>query len=626
MSSQSPNETMLRHQVERQDVLEGHINADAQSQIVTTQAPLLNQSFDQATPVQVTTPMLSYLDMIERIEKKIYDRNVFRRWKIGNSESMNAVLAGLRSVSNLSTQKVGLVSIEDMKKAYWMLQNACLTYLSTHNPGTNEGKARFSMVEKIQLRVAQELKDLNSHGGIITEEDKTKTWNELITRSPIMKVTSDRVQASEMADLGATSKVITVTGEDGHVYYYKKKEYMPKQTGDFLALMEEVRGEFTQMRADIDTEGSPLYRMFKTDEERVEKKKVLDEIERMVLPMKRVCVTEQYEINMNSPNAESMIGKIKRFNSTVPEEKRIQIPKEGTEEYSVFKEALSEYLTRFEKKRAMAHVGAGEGRIPKQEDLNVRNEATTILAEQLGISDMIMESHSVTLDQGGERSEGILMREVKGVPGDKLLHGKEYKGKTIQLTPKALNQLITLQVFDIICGQVDRHRNNIIADIDVETVQGKVVVKSISGIDNDLSFGRLSYQGINGTQQHLLPIQDSKGVIALEAIDETFANKILALKPEMIKYLLTPYLSSEDIMACQDRLKGVQQALMDAKKKGRFLSDDSEWEHYRTLVERPKPEEQLSTEEKAKDTKRANFLGTFSYVGTFWSGRSVLGQ
>ena len=65
------------------------------------------------------------------------------------------------------------------------------------------------------------------------------------------------------------------------------------------------------------------------------------------------------------------------------------------------------------------------------------------------------------------------------------------------------------------------------------------------------------------------------------------------MKPEMLKYLLSPYISEEEIAACQDRLKGVQELLKEIKsqdekraKEDRVLiSTTEEWGAFRDKLE-----------------------------------------
>ncbi|MCR5431688.1 MAG: hypothetical protein K6E95_03935 [Lachnospiraceae bacterium] len=563
-----------------------------------------NQTQIQAGPVQVTTPKLSYVDMVERIEKKKYDRSVFARWKTSNSHSMEEVTAGLRSINNLVREPVGRVPFSSIKAAYDMAQNACLKYLSTHKPKTDEGKARFDLVEKIQFQIADDMRVIDANGGTLSAEDMALTWKEVISKPPVLKAVHDE-ERNAVEGIGALSYVKKVRTETGEEFYFKREETMPKEVKSFPRLILEVRDNVRKMISDLDNPETQLSRSYKTEEEKTERRKILAKAEEILPYIARYV--NFIDLDVLSGMDQSLIIKhLEEINKKLSPEKKLSIPKEGTEEFDFFKLAAEEAAKLVEKQRALAGVGNAEGRIRGGAGFSVRNEATTVLAKQLGLSDMVTESHKVTLVQDGERIEGFRMQKMVGLPESKIQ--ETYSSKKVKMTPQALKQLMNLYVFDIICGQVDRHGENFLSN--VEMVGDKVVVKGISAIDNDMSFGALRYQEIRDLN-FLNRMEDDEGNVLLPAIDSELAEKIKAMKPEMLRYILAPYLEEEEILACQDRLKGVQQVLRKAKKQGKQFTTDEEWEKLITEME------------TATDTEFANSVRG-SYLTPMRAGRREL--
>jgi hypothetical protein len=100
--------------------------------------------------------------------------------------------------------------------------------------------------------------------------------------------------------------------------------------------------------------------------------------------------------------------------------------------------------------------------------------------------------------------------------------------------------LMNLQLLDTLTGEVDRHNENIF--VDEET-------RSVTGIDNDLSFGRKKQ--VNGRQGF------SKGLPAY--IDHDVAMRVMDLTPEGLHKALDGLLTRGEIEAAVGRLRDLQQ-------------------------------------------------------------------
>ena len=104
-------------------------------------------------------------------------------------------------------------------------------------------------------------------------------------------------------------------------------------------------------------------------------------------------------------------------------------------------------------------------------------------------------------------------------------------------------------------------------------------------------------------------------MITLMALDARFARKLLELKPETIGFLLGSYLTKDEIKACQDRLKGIQELIRQLEKqeaarkkdglRPRLISDEDGWLKLRDEIEEQRPAHYSATDsEQKKDQVR----------------------
>ncbi|MCR5099226.1 MAG: hypothetical protein K6B14_09790, partial [Lachnospiraceae bacterium] len=146
-----------------------------------------------------------------------------------------------------------------------------------------------------------------------------------------------------------------------------------------------------------------------------------------------------------------------------------------------------------------------------------------------------------------------------------LLDYCEFNGLTMHMSPQAISQLNKLQVFDLICGQVDRHLNNYNVIID-DSVPGEVTVTGIKAIDNDMSFGGLKYEDIRYSTSAMLSFMsriEENGSITIPYLEKGFYEQLLRLEEnnweglEKIALEQSDIRTPDEIDALKDRIKGV---------------------------------------------------------------------
>lgn len=210
--------------------------------------------------------------------------------------------------------------------------------------------------------------------------------------------------------------------------------------------------------------------------------------------------------------------------------------------------------------------------------LSTRNVATSRMAMMLGMPELVADSSTVLLQVGDRQAKrGNLMKQAVGKDNGKLTAQANKNGEPITYTPEMARQLSTLQLFDTICGQLDRNTGNYFVQ---EKFDGrKHILSSLQGIDNDFSFGTLRYAELKSDGGLLkLPQMEIDGLCTLPCVDEQAVTAIQALNDEIVKHAFADLLSSAEIDALLDRLHGVQNILRKtAAKKKDFVVPGKDW-------------------------------------------------
>ena len=255
----------------------------------------------------------------------------------------------------------------------------------------------------------------------------------------------------------------------------------------------------------------------------------------------------------------------------------------------------------------MAHIGNGES-------LSKRNVLTSRMAIIMDMSHLVAVSNTATLHHGGlQKREGIVMEQAKGKPHAEVINRAKSEEKEIVYTPEAVRQFSCLQLFDTICGQIDRHEAN--RFVSFEEQDNKIIITGVQGIDHDLSFGNLKYVDLLKMQSKLPPFieveMDETEMVAatmqtfgqkqndpaaalaelerqkelakeakcvLPALDKDMVAFLQNLTKQDLRYYLGDLLKGEYMDALWDRLTGVVDAInRTLKEKPDLLVDKNDW-------------------------------------------------
>lgn len=547
----------------------------------------------------VNFTQISFLRLDEMLRKKTYGKDKsFLRWKRSPSAQMKGIFNEIDDFKELIKSPINKATFEKDKQklqdSYRFIIAACNTYTSTHDPGTTEGKIRFEMVEQIREMVKEESLKLDDSADYFKNAELAdgNTWADVVR---LQRTARYSVRSADMkAEKGGagTSDVYRLTTEDT-VRFYKEKDTCP--TADMSALVEELREK------DKKTEAS-------TPEERERlavRERTFDYIARtlqVILHEDKVMFSDRLRNNiaagdfqrryLTDASGEQLKGLTRLY------DEYDQLAQQGNTFYrDTFVEAFTEYA-----KRHNLAVTAEMGKISAGSEMSVRNVMTSRVAALLKEPDLVVKSTAAKISVDGRAMDGIVMEEAKGEPILKILKKPEVQGKKVVYSVAAARELSKLQLFDQLCGQIDRHEGNFHATYSVHG--NEVVIDHVTGIDNDLSFGTMSYeQTTEGDINRLRPIErkelgDAELKFYVPVMDWEFAQKIMTLSPIDLHFVTLDGLSEKEQAALCDRLEGMKKAIqkaMDEQNAGGrqiFLSNGFEWQAYLNSLEELKPDEQ----------------------------------
>ena len=240
------------------------------------------------------------------------------------------------------------------------------------------------------------------------------------------------------------------------------------------------------------------------------------------------------------------------------------------------KEEAGAYLVRFAK-HMFQRTLAVQSEIENGRKLTDRHVATSRMAELLGLQNMICDSRTAYVRDKDKFIQGNLMEDTEGKESKDLIEEAKEKGLEIGYSEAVISQLFSLEIFDVICGQHDRHHGNF--HFTTETKGGKMLLTGVRGLDNDMSFGTLDQIPKNRSRNQMKPVTQT----SLRGLPINLVNAIMNLdKKETISFILCDILEQDELDALWSRIKGVQEeikklpGLVQDQETGRYQYTDKE--------------------------------------------------
>ncbi len=293
--------------------------------------------------------------------------------------------------------------------------------------------------------------------------------------------------------------------------------------------------------------------------------------------------------------------------------------RDGEDERFVFKPELGARL-------GMAGLAASDVGYKDEVRIMQLNLASTVAANAIGCGQSIAQSKIGT----HEGRLGLMMEHAPGKTAGEIgrgttpiatsADGREMTLNSVRARLNArdlllkaqanlMRELNNLEWADILSGQVDRHRENYLVDINPDTGAVKV-----TGIDNDASFGyrkvgmqKISIAGLEKLLPKWFPVEyiDAEGILDTSRLDEdqlTFIqdlfglnqlfapthinratyDRLIAIQPDEYLETMKQYMDDEAAQAAKRRLEDAQTHARSLEQAGRVVDD---WENLQVISE-----------------------------------------
>lgn len=516
------------------------------------------------------------------------------KWKYRSKDSkkMSAVKDSIKALNTFFNERevpkdrAGLdADIKELKGLYEAIRNQCNTYLKSHRHTITEtGIARKNMVKK-QLAMAEiEIRRLDESAEDIYKlaegKEERPIWINILADIRVVKLDLKKDDPNVKIEKtgAATSEVLKVTvkkNEKSRTGYIKKWENMVptdvKMKEDFFDNELIDKKDRKILGAIVNNILRPIDGMVSTLDGRTS---VYEEMTKYLKANRGFKAIDQQE--------GGMMRLYKAFKKSVEDNgymKKFEILAEklgfkGFDSMAQHIIKTCEYMDA-ENKLSLNHsIAQLDAKIEWGSNISKRNVATTRMAKLLGLGHAIAKSEKVSYkDEKGKDQLGIIMESA----GDLCLHDVD-KAEN-EMSRQVLLDLNSIQLFDVICGQIDRHKGNLIVDTEKYEKDGKTnyKIKGIKGIDNDMSFGNIKYDMVKKVgRNRMIRFEDKGGLCHMKKLDKKLVDSLMAMTDEMVEYAMADLLSKDEMAALIDRIHGVKNAIKKtlADKSGKNLLID----------------------------------------------------
>jgi hypothetical protein len=575
----------------------------------------INESFDVFSQKQQLLRSGKYIYMDSK-GKTHHGSKSPSRWY------MKPVLDSLRDLDALLERNVTMNDEKAIKTAFFKTAKACEKYLNKRkDPRSDDGKARRQMVadfyEQIKwesMRFSETIEKIGSHEYAVEKDTK---WSDILGQIRTTEYVDgqDGIRLSRTG--AATSDVLVI--EDtvkGKKKFFKRHEKVPKD--DYTATLDNESKMLVKELADVKDSGAAIDEINKVKERNEKKGEIIQLLRDALDPqfsddpsgvaegiwgIESKVKTSVYAKNLALLNwlkehipseDEDSLEKVSALTKEYAELCDNYQTDNSPENEQKFRECggncIIELFNKIHKDHVSAGVAINNARIVPESELSKRNVATSRLAKMLGIEDLIVKSQMTEITVNGVKMKGVMMEDAGGEHLSTLERQARDNNQSMRYSPNALKQLATLQVFDIICGQVDRHGGNY--RVKSHVADNTIFVDEIIGIDNDMSFGAILYSDIKNTgavgYNKIRNIEQGRSV-KLPHMDRAVVTEILKLDPKIVSYQMADILSKLERECLEDRIRGVQRLLRGITNRQdlskRILIDDNDEEGWKKAEE-----------------------------------------
>lgn len=479
---------------------------------------------------------------------------------IDSSITVNGILNGGRFTNQLQNN---LQMLAQAQNAYQTLLDACTAY-TARSPHTSSGKHRRSIVLQIQELAQKDLLGLSDaisdFCAMDPDEQAEQTWSSVLGKARSIRLSVQDYSQMTAATGGAVSEVYKIDGSNTSV----------KNSDGSTTALNEMK--FFKPEDSIDI-SSPNGAVVNKDYY-IALNETLKAFPN--LPEQDVETLKEFVQKKTAGNYD----RTRVLEGNLPN----RLSEAGREAFIYFSSQKEKVST------AVAELLDPSGTLSQPGPINTtrRNVATSRMASLLGLDHLIAKSQTAEIydEATGKTYRGNVMDKARGEENrtiqEKLAKNQSYtKGDMSNFTAGFQRDMVNLQVLDVLCGQMDRHANNMFYQMNEN---GKFT--GVQGIDNDGSFGLntdvISTKRPNRADRRVY--NPESGELVLPYMDAALAERILALDGEVVRYALQDLLTQAEIAAAIRRLTLMKAAITTAKQAEeadpdaprRFLQDD-EW-------------------------------------------------
>ena len=222
--------------------------------------------------------------------------------------------------------------------------------------------------------------------------------------------------------------------------------------------------------------------------------------------------------------------------------------------------------------RASFHMTMASGNVGIKPGSNIsdRHIATSRMANLLGIRDMVCDSRTAYIRKDGKLIKGVVMENSRGDCSSDIIE-KAHKGivnKNLKYTDKAISQIFTMQIFDALCGQVDRNGANFHFTYKLEG--NTYLLTGVKLIDNDMSFGFLDGSDVEKGFNRLRPVNKSN----VKGLPIDFLNRLMALTPEAMAGALGDLIDKDELDNMTSRLDKIKEVAGELVRDGELVIEN----------------------------------------------------
>ena len=436
------------------------IMSDNQQEETQSPEDIAEQQKGQIGADQVQTHQ-ALMDVSRRI---LNNRKSFLFFKLSDGSQMSELKDVLSATQSVMTQRMPSDESERRKgfgevmtlfdrigeKAY-----AYLKYIRSNRKGkSGNGSARVQMVESMQTLAAKDKQafltteaNLEADMGREGARKPEGTWSDML-----YDVRARRVSATDknVTIVGAgTSTILRVDEGDGKSSYIKEEEAI-KETDDASAYLDDFASENSENKDFV-------------EDMRKSAPGLAGGLKKFIAMWPAIMIPddlppEQRKNAAIEAHINAYLKPLAKGNAAY--EAFLNEKPERWKTFAKFGDFYCKKWTEFTAATTVARMDASSV-------ISNRNVSTSRVASRLGMDDMVAKSETVLL----QNKNGSVVRanSMEGINGISMADAEveaQKAGAVLSYTGESMKQLSMLHIFDLICGQVDRHRGNYIVDLD----------------------------------------------------------------------------------------------------------------------------------------------------------------